>query len=60
MKKVTESEYKNALSKVEELLKIVNENTPKDDSKMLELVAFSDIVEAYESEMFPIDPDLKK
>lgn len=46
--------YQIALKKVEELLPQVNELTPADDPKMVELCHFSDIVEEYETENHPV------
>lgn len=51
---ITEELYNVALSKVEELLHQVNESTPDNDPKMVELCHFSDIVEQYENEKYPI------
>jgi HTH-type transcriptional regulator / antitoxin HigA len=54
MKKISESEYKQASARVEELLKLVDNNTPLEDPNLVELIAQSDIVESYESENFSI------
>jgi HTH-type transcriptional regulator/antitoxin HigA len=60
MKAIKESEYKKATVRIEELLKLVNENTLKDDPKLLELTMLSDLTERYESEHYPIGtPTLK-
>lgn len=60
MKKISEAGYKQALTRIEELLKMVNNDTPLDHPKLLELVAFSNIVENYETEYSPIGtPSLK-
>lgn len=52
---ITESLYKIALARIEELLPQVTEDTPIDDSKSVELCHFSDLVEAYEKEHFPME-----
>jgi HTH-type transcriptional regulator / antitoxin HigA len=60
MKAVNEIEYKKANARIEELLKLVNENTSKDDPKLQELNILSDLVENYETEHYPIGiPSLK-
>jgi HTH-type transcriptional regulator / antitoxin HigA len=60
MKKINESEYKQASARMEELLKVVDNNTPQDDPNVIELIAQSDIVENYETENYSIDtPSLK-
>ena len=60
MKKIDEAEYKRITARIDELLKIVNDNTPQDDPNMQELVTLSDIVENYEEEYYPIgSPSLK-
>lgn len=46
--------YQVALMRVEELLPQVNELTPADGPKMVELCRFSDIVEEYESRNRPL------
>jgi len=52
---ISESLYKIALARIEELLPQVTEDTPIDDSKSIELCHFSDLVEAYEKEHFPME-----
>ena len=60
MKRISEIDYKKASARIEELLKVVNNNTPQDDPNLKELVALSDIVENYETEYYPIGtPSLK-
>jgi HTH-type transcriptional regulator/antitoxin HigA len=59
MKRISEIDYKKASARIEELLKVVNNNTPQDDPNLEELVALSDI-ENYETEYYPIGtPSLK-
>lgn len=55
MDKITEEQYKFALARVEELLPLVDDNTPANDKKSLELSVMSDIVIAYENLYFPIE-----
>ena len=60
MKKISENEYRKAAARIEELLLQVDDNTPKEDANLQELVALSDLVENYEAEHFPIGtPSLK-
>ena len=60
MKRISEVDYKKASARIEELLKVVNNNTPQDDPNLKELVALSDIIENYETEYYPIGtPSLK-
>uniref|UniRef100_UPI0039A435D5 helix-turn-helix domain-containing protein n=1 Tax=Ornithobacterium rhinotracheale TaxID=28251 RepID=UPI0039A435D5 len=54
-REITEKMYEFARNKVEELLKLVDDNTPTDSPEMIELCLMSDIVEAYELEHYPID-----
>lgn len=61
MKKLTELEYKKATTRIEELLKTVNDQTPEDNPLLQELVVLSDLVENYENEHYPIGmPSLKE
>lgn len=53
MDKITKEKYEFALAKVEELLPLVDDNTPANDKKALELSVMSDIVIAYEKVHFP-------
>jgi HTH-type transcriptional regulator/antitoxin HigA len=55
MNKVTKEQYKYALAKVETLLPLVDDNTPANDKKALELSLMSDIVIDYEKKHFPIE-----
>jgi HTH-type transcriptional regulator / antitoxin HigA len=54
MKSVTENEYKKALTRIEVLLKVVDDHTPEDDKNLQELVALSDLVKDYEENHFRI------
>ena len=53
-KKITEAVYETALARIEELLPFVNENTPINDHRAIELKIMSDIVIEYETLHFPI------
>ena len=50
----TEKQYKAACARIEELLKVVSNNTPTDDNNFLELDLISDLVADYEEEHFPV------
>lgn len=55
MSNITKEQYEFALERIEELLPLVDENTPLNDNKAIELSMMSDIVIAYEKEHFPIN-----
>ena len=50
----SEEAYKAALARIEELLPLVNDETPTDDRNYLELDMISDMVEEYEEIYYPI------
>lgn len=50
----TEKQYKAACARIEELLKVVGNDTPADDKNFLELDLISDLVADYEEEHFPV------
>ena len=50
----TELQYKAACERINELLKVVGNDTPADDKNMLELDLISDLVADYEEEHYPI------
>ena len=50
----TEKQYKAACDRINELLKVVGNDTPADDKNMLELDLISDLVADYEEEHYPI------
>lgn len=54
MSKITKDQYEFALARIEELLPQVNESTPSNDRKAIELTMMSDVVINYEKEYFPI------
>jgi HTH-type transcriptional regulator/antitoxin HigA len=55
MDKITKDQYEFALARTEELLPLVDDSTPANDKKVLELSVMSDIVIAYEKAHFPIE-----
>jgi len=50
----SEAAYRAALQRIEELLPLVNDETPTDDKNYLELDMISDMVEEYEDIHYPI------
>ncbi|MFO3727288.1 helix-turn-helix domain-containing protein [Butyricimonas muris] len=51
----TEKQYKAACARVEELLKVVGNDTPVDDKNFLELDLISDLVADYEEENYAVE-----
>ncbi len=51
----TEEQYQFALNRIEELLPVVTDETPKTDKNAIELAIMSDIVIAYEEEHYPLE-----
>ena len=49
-----EKQYKAACDRINELLKVVGNDTPADDKNMLELDLISDLVADYEEEHYPV------
>lgn len=54
MSNITKAQYELALSRIEELLPLVDDNTPANDKHVVELTMMSDIVIEYEKEHYPI------
>lgn len=54
MIKITKEQYEFALQRIEELLPLVDDNTPTNDRNSIELTLMSDTVIEYEKEHFPI------
>ena len=54
MAKITKEQYEFALARIEELLPMVDDNTPANDRKAVELTMMSDVVIDYEKEHYPI------
>ena len=50
----SEVAYRAAMHRIEELLPLVNDNTPVDDPNYLELDMISDLVAEYEDIHYPI------
>lgn len=50
-----EMQYNSAMERIEELLKIVNDDTPEDDKNSVELVLLSNLVADYEDAHYPIE-----
>lgn len=49
-----EMQYNSAMQRIDELLKIVNDDTPENDVNNVELVLLSNLVADYEDEYYPI------
>lgn len=58
MEKFSKEQYEFALIRIEELLPLVNDNTPANDKNAVELSVISNIVIAYEKEHYPIEQHL--
>ena len=54
MAKISKEQYEFALTRIEELLPLVDDNTPTNDRNAVELTMMSDVVIDYEKEHFPI------
>lgn len=54
MSKITKEQYELALARIEELLPLVDDNTPANDHNAVELASMSQVVIDYEKEHFPI------
>lgn len=52
----TEREYKAVMARIDQLFFETDENTPSDDSRLVELDLLSALVEEYEKEVCPIKP----
>ena len=50
----TEIQYDKAVQRIEELLQLVGNDTPKDDKYFVELDLLSDLVAEYEEQYFPV------
>lgn len=60
MKYIKKAQYEMAEKRIEELLPQVNDNTPVNDPRSVELAMMSDIVEKYEKIHYPIETKEKK
>ena len=54
MTKITKAQYEFALARIEELLPVVDDNTPSNDRNAVELTMMSDVVIDYEKENYPM------
>ena len=54
MNNITKYQYEFALARIEDLLPLVDDNTPVNDSAAVELSVMSETVIAYEKLHFPI------
>ena len=54
MIKFTKDQYEFALARIEELLPLIDDNTPANDKNAVELSVMSEVVIAYEKEYYPI------
>ena len=52
---IKKEQYNFALTKIEELLLVVDDNTPANDKNAIELSVMSDIVIEYEKNNYPIE-----
>lgn len=52
--RITEQQYEYALARIEELLPLVDDNTPTNDKNAVELSVVSEMVLAYETEHYPM------
>ena len=50
---VTEIAYKATMERIEELLPLVDDNTPLDDKNLIELELLSNLVADYDDEHYP-------
>lgn len=55
MTDITKEQYEYAEARIEELLPLVDDDTPANDKNLLELTIMSDIVMRYEAEHYPIE-----
>ena len=49
-----EIQYRSLMQRINELLEVVNDNTPEDDVRNIELVILSNLVADYEDEHYPV------
>lgn len=55
-----EMQYNSAMERINQLLKEVNDDTPEDDIRSVELVLQSNLVADYEDEHYPIKKPTQK
>lgn len=49
-----ETQYRAVMQRIDELLKVVSDDTPEDDVRSVELVLLSNLVGDYEDEHYPV------
>ena len=55
---ISEEQYTSAMQRIDELLKVVNDDTPEHNAEFIELKALSDLVADYEDKYYPISKRL--
>ena len=50
-----ETQYNAIMKRIDQLLEMVNDNTPEDNPEYIELMLLTDLVESYEDEQYPIE-----
>ena len=56
-----ETQYNAIMKRIDQLLEVVDDNTPEDNPDYIELMLLTDLVESYEDEHYPIEkPPLDK
>ena len=50
-----ETQYNAIMKRIDQLLEMVDDNTPEDNPEYIELMLLTDLVESYEDERYPIE-----
>ena len=50
-----EIQYNAIMKRIDQLLEVVDDNTPEDNPEYIELMLLTDLVERYEDEHYPIE-----
>ena len=50
-----EIQYNAIMKRIDQLLEVVDDNTPEDNPEYIELMLLTDLVESYEDEHYPIE-----
>jgi len=50
-----ETQYNAIMKRIDQLLEMVDDNTPEDNPEYIELMLLTDLVESYEDEYYPIE-----
>lgn len=53
-----ETQYNAIMKRIDQLLEMVDDNTPEDNPEYIELMLLTDLVESYEDEHYPIENPL--